>query len=214
MSKSDIDSPSTLYINNNGGDVSFGGNVIPKATNTLDLGTSSVKWRTLYVGDGTGSTSRSTGNIQVNGGIGVSKNSYFGGDVTADQFHITNGSEIGHITFARGDYNYIHAKTSEGKIAFVVDGKSIGNETSEMIIQDGRIAPGTTNITNLGTSALRWKAIYGVIGNFSGNLTASGNLNINGTAAIGKDTTIGNGTVSTSTTTGALKVAGGIGVEG
>lgn len=361
MAKSDIDSPSVLYINNNGGDISFGGNVTPKVSGTLDLGTSSVKWRTLYIGDGSGSSSSSTGNIQVNGGIGTSgasyiggalisngaftanstalikgaitgnstltvsntgqvgnaftiknasggdaslifdrasnanwkimdssgdlyfqsdytsnkgsyynvlrldyntkraafygdvipngnatqnlggssnkwealyvgdgtdatststgvilasggiaatKAGYFGGDVTADQLHITNTNGVGHITFARESYNYIHAKTAGGVIAFVVNGQTVGSSTSEMVIQDGVINPGTTAVTDLGSTSLRWKGIYSGIGNFSGNLIVSG------TAAITRDTTIGDGTSSTSMDTGALKVAGGIGATG
>ena len=184
------------------------GNVLPNANATQYLGGSSNKWKALYVGDASDATSTSTGVIQATGGIAATKAGYFGGDVTADQFHITNDSGVGHITFARASYNYIHAKTTGGVIAFVVNGQTVGSATSEMVIQDGVINPGTTAVTDLGSTSLRWKGVYSGVGNFSGNLTVSG------TAAIGKDTTIGNGTASTSMTTGALKVAGGIGATG
>lgn len=191
----------------------FFGNVLPNGNAALTLGGSSNKWKVLYVGDATDATSTSTGVIQATGGIAATKAGYFGGDVTANKFHITNTSGVGHITFARNSYNYIHAKTSGGMIAFVVDGQTIGTANSDMLIQKGVILPGTTNITALGQDSKRWKGVYAGIGNFSGNLTASGNLTVSGTAAIAKDTTIGNGTASTSMTTGALKVTGGVGVS-
>lgn len=198
-----------LKLGYNTKQATFFGDVLPNSNATLTLGGSSNKWKTLYVGDGVDATSTSTGVIQATGGIAATKAGYFGGDVTADQFHITNtGGAGGHITFARGGYNYIQAKTAGGIIAFIVNGQNVGGSTSEMIIQDGVIFPGTTNVTDLGSTSSRWKGIYANTANFGGNLTVSG------TAAIAKDTTIGNGTASTSMTTGALKVAGGIGATG
>lgn len=194
-----------LKLEYNTKQVTFFGNVLPNGN--LNLGGSSNKWKTLYVGNNVDATSTSTGVIQATGGIGVSKSGYFGGDVTADKLHITNTSGVGHITFARGNYNYIQAKTAGGIIAFVVNGQSVDYRTSEMTISDGEIFPGTTAVTNLGSTSNRWKGIYSGIGDFSGNLTVSG------TATIAQNTTIGNGADSESTTTGALKVTGGVGVS-
>lgn len=207
IAKSGSNSSGTLYLNADGGTVNIGGNLVPHSTGSKTLGSSSLYWKTLYVGDNTDATSTSTGVIQATGGIGVSKSGYFGGDVTADKFHITNTSGVGHITFARGNYNYIQAKTAGGIIAFVVNGQSVDYKTSEMTISDGEIFPGTTAVTNLGSTSKRWKGIYSGIGDFSGNLTVSG------TATIAQNTTIGNGVDSESTTTGALKVAGGVGIS-
>lgn len=194
-----------LKLEYNTKQVTFFGNVLPNGSATL--GGSSNKWKTLYVGNNADATSTSTGVIQATGGIGVSKSGYFGGDVTADKLHITNTSGVGHITFARGGYNYIQAKTAGGIIAFIANGQAVSYEASEMIISDGEIFPGTTAVTNLGSTSKRWKGIYSGIGDFSGNLTVSG------TATIAKNTTIGNGADSESTTTGALKVTGGVGVS-
>lgn len=194
-----------LKLEHNTKQVTFFGNVLPNGSATL--GGSSNKWKTLYVGNNADATSTSTGVIQATGGIGISKSGYFGGDVTADKFHITNTSGVGHITFARGGYNYIQAKTAGGIIAFITNGQAVSYEASEMTISDGEIFPGTTTVTNLGSTSKRWKGIYSGIGDFSGNLTVSG------TATIAQNTTIGNGADSESTTTGALKVTGGVGVS-
>jgi cytoskeletal protein CcmA (bactofilin family) len=214
MAKSDIDSTGTLYINNNGGDITFGGYIIPKASGTLDLGTSGVKWRTLYVGNGTDATSTSTGAIQADGGIAATGTGYFGGKVTADSLKITStASGVNHIEFSR-DYNYFKGPASS-TFVFLVNGKNAGSSTDgDLLISDGYVYPGTTEVTTLGKSDKRWTNVYSKAINVSGNATISGNITVSGTAAIAKDTTIGNGTASTSMTTGALKVSGGVGVTG
>lgn len=191
---------SALELNHGNKQATFYGNIIPSPNATLNLGSSSQKWKTLYVGNGDDAISTSTGVIQVTGGIGVTEAGYFGGDITADQLHITNDSGVGHITFARGGYNYLQAKKAGGIIAFVVNGQNVGYEASEMIISDGEIFPGTSAVTNLGSTSKRWKGVYSGTGNFSDNLT------------VAKDATIGNGTKSSSMDTGALIVTGGVGV--
>jgi hypothetical protein len=111
-----------LKLAYNSKQATFFGDVLPNGNATQNLGGSSNKWKTFYVGNGTDATSTSTGVLQADGGISATGAGYFGGDVSADQFHITNTGGIGHITFARGSYNYIHAKTAGGIIAFVVNG--------------------------------------------------------------------------------------------
>lgn len=169
---------------------------------------------TVKITQGSAASSTSTGALQITGGLSASANSYFGADVTvvknltAKTLTISDTSGIAHLIFSRGSYNYIHAKTAGGVIAFVVNGQTVGSATSEMVIQDGIINPGTTNVTDLGSTSLRWKGIYANTANFGGNLTVSG------TATITKSVTINDGTASTSKTTGALKVSGGIGATG
>lgn len=66
-------------------------NLYPNANDTGSLGTSSLKWKSLYIGTGganisgivkltkgDASTSTSTGTLQVTGGIATTKTSYFG----------------------------------------------------------------------------------------------------------------------------------------
>ena len=169
---------------------------------------------TVKITQGSAASSTSTGALQITGGLSASANSYFGADVTvvknltAKTLTISDTSGIAHLMFSRDSYNYIQAKTAGGVIAFVVNGQTVGSATSEMVIQDGIINPGTTNVTDLGSTSLRWKGIYANTANFGGNLTVSG------TATITKSVTINDGTASTSKTTGALKVSGGIGATG
>lgn len=168
----------------------------------------------ITVGDGTASSSATTGELIVKGGIGVSKASYFGGKVTADSLKITStASGVNHIEFSR-DYNYFKGPASS-TFVFLANGKDAGSSSDgDLLITDGYVYPGTTEVTTLGKSDKRWTNVYTKALNTSGNATISGNITVSGTAAIAKDTTIGNGTASTSTTTGALKVAGGIGATG
>ena len=75
------------------------------------------------------------------------------GNTTTNKLTISNTEAIGHLVFSRGNYNYITAPTG-GSIGFCVNGNTIGSANCEMIISDGNIFPGTTNVTSLGKSSI------------------------------------------------------------
>lgn len=224
MSKASETTTASLLLNHDGGQVVIG----PGGMSTTGV---------VTVGSGNAATSSTAGELIVNGGIAVSKASIFGNKITSDTLTLTNTSAASHITFSRGNFNYITAPTN-GVIAFVVNGQSVGDVNSDFIIKDGEIRPGTTNVTTLGASSYRWSTIYGVNLNLSGNatigdattdahtikgkVTLTGNLIPGGTSAtytLGngdhywKKLYIGDGTDATSTTTGSIIVSGGIGVS-
>lgn len=157
MSKASETATTSLHINRDGGQVVIG----PDGMLTAGI---------VTIGDGDAATSSTEGELIVNGGIAVSKASIFGNKITSDTLTLTNTSATSHITFSRGNFNYITAPTS-GIIAFVVNGQAVGDVNSEFIIKDGEIRPGTTNVTTLGASNYRWSTIYGENLNLSGNAT-------------------------------------------
>lgn len=118
---------------------------------------------------------------------------------------IKNTEEVEHIKFSRGNFNYITAPTS-GIIAFVVNGQGIGDTTSELIIQDGALRAGTTNVTSLGQEAKRWSNMYSVLLNVSGVATLSSTVNIAGVL------NANNATDATSTTAAGAVFDGGVGI--
>ena len=63
------------------------------------------------------------------------------GKLEVDTLTIKNTNATGHLTFSRGDVNYITAPAS-GKIAFVTNGASIGTGNSQLIIATDTIYPG------------------------------------------------------------------------
>lgn len=112
---------------------------------------------------------------------------------------------VGHIKFSRGNFNYITAPAS-GIIAFVVNGQGVGDTTSELIIQDGALRAGTTNVTSLGQEAKRWSNMYSVLLNVSGVATLSSTVNIAGVL------NANNATDATSTTAAGAVFDGGVGI--
>ena len=91
---------------------------------------------------------------------------YAGCNATVKTLTITDTSNSsttsGHLKFSRGSYNYISAPAN-GIIGFCVNGATTGASANcELVIQDGSINPGTTNVTSLGTSSLKWSDIYSI----------------------------------------------------
>ena len=93
------------------------------------------------------------GNLKTNGSITAT------GQISADTLKITNTSATAHITFSRNNYNYIVAPAG-GSIGFCVNGSTMGSANCEMVIQDGTIFPGTTNVTSLGSASYYWTGVY------------------------------------------------------
>ena len=90
---------------------------------------------------------------------------------------------VGQHAYINGDLN--------------VDGSTnLGNQTTDTVTIIGRfdagLYPETTDTYQIGTSALRWSAIYGVDGDFSNDLTVGGDLGVTGEVS-GGSLDIGNG---------------------
>jgi hypothetical protein len=90
-----LGSAGTYYINTEtsklnalttAGQITAGSHIIPSA-NANDLGSASNKWQNLYVskniavGNGAAASAVNTGNVQIDGGLSASKNSYFDAQV-------------------------------------------------------------------------------------------------------------------------------------
>ena len=95
------------------GNTTLTGNLTPGTNATYSLGSSSLKWKTLYVGDGTNSTSTSTGVIQANGGIAATKNGYFGGSVTATGYTGNKLTLNNTATSGNGIFLYRNSSATE-----------------------------------------------------------------------------------------------------
>jgi len=102
------------------------------------------------------------------------KLNYSTGRITVGAVTITDTGAIEHIKFSRAGINYISLPES-GSLAIVPEGQSPASATSDMIITDGCIFPGTTNVTDLGKSSFKWKNIYATTftGSLSGNASSS-----------------------------------------
>ncbi len=88
------------------------------------------------------------------------------------QINIDNA--VKHLGFGRAGYNYIAATAAGGTLGFVTNGKAAGTAANcDLIIQANKLNPGTTNLVDLGESGHRWKNVYSVLGNFSGQITSS-----------------------------------------
>ena len=108
----------------------------------------------------------------------ISAEASAGNDDDALFFHAASGSDAGG--------------TRGADLLLVLSGTDTG----------GELRPNGTNRVNLGTSALRWKNIYGV------GLDISGNAEIDGTFTTQGDVNLGNDTGDTTTCAGGLTVAG------
>ena len=88
-----------------------------------------------------------TGNANLKGGLEV------------DTLTIKNTNAVSHLAFSRGDVNYITAPTS-GKIAFVVNGATISERNSSLVISNTAIYPGKGNTISLGNWGNEFKKVY------------------------------------------------------
>lgn len=113
------------------------------------------------------------------------------GALSVPNLTISNTSAVKHIAFSRPDYNYI-TSPANSFISFVTGGREISSVNSVLTIATTAIHPGLNNEILNGTSNLRWKGIYSVLGDFSGVITAGSSINAKG--EIKTDTNITAGT--------------------
>lgn len=143
--------------------------IIPGATGSHNLGNSTYRWKNFYITNvnlsdtltttqGEASTAANEGDIQVAGGIGIAKNSFFGANIY-----------LGSNTY------YVNGSTS----------KLNALTTAGLITAGGNVIPGQTTLT-LGTSSSRWQTIYLVNANATGNIVpnAASNTQTLGTSTI------------------------------
>ncbi len=99
------------------------------------------------------------------------------GDTMTGALQININNAVKHLGFGRAGYNYICATSSGGILGFVANGKAAGNAAyCDLIVENNAVHPGTTNVTTLGTSALRWSNVYATTLNVTSTSLVS-NLN-------------------------------------
>ena len=176
----------------NGGTITFGdadtdnvvfgadvnSHILPNTDNTYDLGSSTKTWRNLYLGTATvsnlsitgaqtisattQSTSKDTGALVVEGGVGVEKNVNIGGNLG-----VTGTTALTGNTLVSGTFGVTGATNLSSTLGVT----GAANLSSTLGVSDTISA---TKATGTGLSV----AADATVG---GDLTVSGNLTINGT---------------------------------
>ena len=128
--------------------------------------------KTLTLSQGTQSTSTTTGDLIVSGGVGIAKSVYIGGDLTVSGTFNGGAVEFGNIKIAQTDNNTIDTKSGNLKISSsgsveinddlnvvgvlsATGNVTLGNATSDATTVSGTLAVNsTTNSTSKTTGAL------------------------------------------------------------
>jgi len=110
------------------------------------------------------------------------------GALTTPSITLNNSNAVDHIALGRGNYNYIRATNSNGKIAFIVAGKGGGSTAqADLIIENGVIRRGSEFTTaDIGTSAYPWRNVYAT--NFKGNADTATSATQDGSGNVITDT--------------------------
>lgn len=188
--------------------ITLDGNVISSNNNNgnIDLtpnGTGDVRVSAnhyLLVQDTTNAITTTSGALQVAGGLGIGKNIYVGGDVTAQ---VINGTQL-NIDNLRIDGNILSSQNVNGNVTISPNG--IGNV--EITTGSYLLVSDITNASSTVTGALQVAGGIAVakdvfvagVGQFKSNITVDGTATANNAAN------------ATSTVTGALQVVGGVGI--
>lgn len=168
-----------------GGNLSVTGNIIPSATGTYDLGTSSNRFANAYIDNlvvGSVSTSGTSAdsftiNDDATGDANSALNFYRGGSLTAaqilwnstaDQFEFNNGLSIAGALTATG----VGTFSATGGNAVAITGAPAASATSSLLQLGSAIAGGSSNGTYIGLNA--------ALG-YTGNLV---DLQVDGTRAL------------------------------
>lgn len=172
------------------------GHLLPSTSVAYNLGSSSKRWLTLYVGNGAEGTAANTGAVQITGGLSTSGKSFMGSDlvITGDidiqgqnadrfvKFTHTTASDTGYdwrlgcLGTGSGDANYFVIQ-SNGTSTTWTNVIRLGLTSFDAAFA-GNVNPQVTASKTLGTSSLRWNNVYAVNMNVNGKITA-GNLEVN-----------------------------------
>ena len=168
----------------------------------LVRGTANLAYLTI-LGNGTTSTSTTTGALKVNGGVGVTGNVYIGTDLNVLGNVTFSGTRVSHDTGTLTVYDSIIDIHTYGNLApwATDDGKDIGIRM--------HYYKGSDNLAFLGWENTSQTLQY---------LQSATETNSNVSGTFGNvqfgSLLLSNTTVSSNTTSGALLVAGGAGVQG
>jgi hypothetical protein len=171
----------------------------------------------IKLSQGKNSTSTTTGDLVVNGGVGIGKDVYIGGDANI----LTDLAVNGNTTLG----NNSDSTTINGTLS-VTGNTTLGNEVTDATTVNGTLT--VTNALNInGNTTLGNESSDSTTVN--GSLTITNALNINGSTTLGNsgDSTTINGTLSVSgnstlgnessdstTVNGSLSVTNGLSVTG
>jgi hypothetical protein len=207
----------------NGWQIVTSGSLIPSTTNAFDLGSTANVVRTGYFGT-TASTGTTTGALQVQGGAGIGGSVFIGGNLTVGGAVNIYGSINTATNLAGGNAGQIVYQTAPGLSGFVTTGTN-----GQILISQGTSGPTflSTSSVYVGNAVTANNIAGGTAGQIpyqsAANTTAffgpgtAGQVHVSGGtgAPVYQSTlTLAGTTLATSTTTGALVVAGGVGVGG
>jgi hypothetical protein len=180
------------------------GQITVSSIDTLQLVTNrgSTTTNVIRIANATNSTSTNTGALTVQGGVGIATDVFIGGSITV--LGVINASTVaGSIdtstNLASGTLGSIPYQTAAGRTDFIGIGP-----TGSLLQSNGTTATYVSTASiHVQTAQYAVNALQVVGGNVIAN---SGTFNSN--------VIILSSTLSTSTTTGALTIAGGLGVNG
>jgi len=207
------------------------GSVTLNVTSTLDTvtGRGNSTANSIILTGGNASSSTSTGDLQVAGGVGVGGDINAGGNLSLgsnlsgpttitspDSFTITATNAGANINLWSGPGGVVNSQGAE-----VITTATIDNYTSKAPDAGPGISidhtPTSTTVTNIGVLSLTAGDDISVSGS-TGSVTISNTSTLQSVTERGATTdqaiSITNNTPSTSPTTGALTVSGGVGIVG
>jgi hypothetical protein len=207
-----------------GGNLNIGGNILPSAANSQDLGSAILPFRTLYLSSSTlvlgtaqltanengslttsallvtgrtDATSTTTGALQVAGGVGIGGGLYTGGTITANNIVVPGTTAA--------------SSTTTGALQ-VAGGAGIGGNLyvggSSTVLGSGQTQLTITN--DAGYSAIKGGAAGLAL--YQQNTQMA--VFVNSLASFNVPIQLSSSAATTSSTTGALQVAGGVGIGG
>ena len=164
----------------------------------------------INMGNNTDSTGYNNGAVIVTGGVGISKNLNVHNNVNIGGAsnlagNLTVGTTIQNANITNNGNMTVSGSSIVTGLITTNTGISVTNGGNNFTVDSSgdTVIAGTVNITNSGSSAL----------NVIGSSTLQ-TLSVNGLSTINRQMTISDSTSCTSSTTGALLVAGGVGIGG
>ena len=135
--------------------------------------------------DTTQSTSKDTGAVVVEGGIGIEKNAYVGGLLAVTGVAtVTSNLTVGGATTIAGNLYVGGQSEFIGIVTFRGGTINLGDSGTDDVVIGGEFAsdliPTTSVLYNLGSSSKRWADIYARSVDLSGNLNVTGFSTFNG----------------------------------